>query len=175
MANELRSGFPESLFMKRATGRTRWSYLGSIIAAEWSALVCLAWLSFAVGCGGASVDGGGRAEAVLTEVVKAYAAQVRSNRYQPPANEEEFKAALQKSGDGILKRAGVKTVDQLFISPRDSQPFVISYGKDARRLLERGIVAYERTGTSGRRLVGFDLGYVEDVDEQTFKRLLRDR
>lgn len=161
--------------MKQATGRTWRSYPRSAMAAAWSAATGLACFLFAVGCGGASVDVGGRAETVLTEVVRAYAAHVRSNRYQPPANEEEFKAALQKSGDGILKRAGVGTVDQLFISPRDSQPFVILYGKDAKRLLERGVVAYERTGVSGRRLVGFDLGYVEDVDEQAFKRLLPDR
>lgn len=161
--------------MKRATGCTWLPARGSAIVAAWFSVVRLACLSFAVGCGGAPVDAAGRAEAVLTEVVRAYAAHVRSNRYQPPATEAEFKAALLKSGDGILKRAGVRNVDQLLISPRDSQPFVIVYGKDARRLLERGVVAYERTGVSGHKLVGFDLGYVEDVDEQAFKRLLPDR
>lgn len=112
---------------------------------------------------------------VLTEVVRAYAAYLRSHRYQPPANEAEFKGVLKQAGDGILKRAGVDTVDKLLVSPRDSQPFVIPYGKDARPLLDRGVVAYEKTGVAGRRLVGYDLGYVKDVDEEAFKRLLPER
>lgn len=135
-------------------------------------VLCLPW---AGGCGDAPVAAGGQGEKVLTAVVQAYVTHLRTHRYKAPANEAEFKDVLQQAGAGILERAGVKTVDQLLVSPRDFQPFVIAYGKDASRLLEHDIVAHEKTGVSGRRLVGYDLGYVEDVDEQTFKRLLADQ
>lgn len=138
------------------------------------------WLSLACfacgGCGGSrraeSVSGG---RAVLEEVNRAYVTHLRTNRYRPPASREEFKKILQQAGDSALQRAGVKTVDELFVSPRDSQPLVIKYGKDASKLLERGVVAYEQTGVAGRRLVAFDLGSVKEVDENEFKELLPGR
>ena len=54
-----------------------------------------------------------------------------------------------------------------------SQPFVIAYGKEAPALLDKGIVAHERTGVAGRRLVAYSLGYVRAVDEATFGSLLQ--
>ncbi|MFM7411929.1 MAG: hypothetical protein ACKO6E_01750 [Planctomycetota bacterium] len=109
---------------------------------------------------------------MLTEVTKAYVGYIRSHGFQPPPSEAEFKAILAHLGEPALRRAGVGSVDALLISPRDLQPFVIEYGKNARKLLDRGIVAHEQNGTSGRRLVGYDLGYVADVDQQTFDQLL---
>jgi len=111
---------------------------------------------------------------VLGEVAKAYAGHLRADGYKPPADEAEFKTILAKAGDGVLKRAGVRSVDDMLVSPRDSQPFVIAYGKAARRLLDEGVVAYEQTGVSGRRLVGFALGYVQELDQQAFDQLLSD-
>jgi hypothetical protein len=34
------------------------------------------------------------------------------------------------------------------------------------------VVAYEQTGVSGRRLVGYALGYVDVVDQQAFDEIL---
>lgn len=109
---------------------------------------------------------------MLNEVTKAYVGYMRSHGFQPPPSEAEFKTILAGLGEPALKRAGVGSVDALLVSPRDSQPFVIEYGNNARKLLDRGIVAHEQTGTSGHRLVGYDLGYVADVDQQTFDQLL---
>jgi hypothetical protein len=50
---------------------------------------------------------------------------------------------------------------------------VIAYGKEAPALLDKGIVAHERTGVAGRRLVAYSLGYVRAVDEATFGSLLQ--
>lgn len=106
----------------------------------------------------------GRRDAALKEVTRAYVSHLRAPPNRPPADEAEFKTILSQGGDAALRRAGVRTVDELLVSPRDSQPFVIGYGRDASRLLDRGIVAHERTGVGGRRLVGYSLGYVDEVD-----------
>lgn len=150
---------------------------GRLAASVAVLIFCLPLAAVAcVGCGrGRAGESPGSGKAVLNEVNSAYVNHLRSNRYRAPADEAEFKTILKQAGDGALKRAGVATVDQLLVSPRDSQPFVIRYGKDAGRFLERGVVAHEKTGVAGRRLVGFDLGYVKEVDEEEFKQLLPER
>jgi hypothetical protein len=112
--------------------------------------------------------------AVLGELTRAYVSHLRTHAFLPPASESELKKALAGAGAEPLKRAGVRSVDEFFVSPRDAQPFVIRYGKDARTLLDRGIVAYEQTGVGGSRLVGYALGYVRETDQQTFDQLLGD-
>ena len=114
----------------------------------------------------------GHAGAVLGEVTKAYVGYMRAHGFQPPASEAQFKTVLAELGTTALKRAGVHSVDELLVSPRDSQPFVVEYGKNAKKYLDRGIVAFEQVGKDGRRLVGYDLGYVADVDQQAFDQLL---
>jgi hypothetical protein len=117
-------------------------------------------------------DARGQADAVLAEVTRAYVGHLRTHSNRPPADEGEFRRILTEAGADALRRAGVGTVDELLVSPRDSQPFVIAYGDAARPLLERGVVAYEQTGVSGRRLVGYALGYVDVVDQQAFDEIL---
>lgn len=127
------------------------------------------------GCGRPpAAASGGRGRAVLGEVTRAYVTHLRSNAYRPPANEAAFRALLAQAGAAALRRAGVRSVDELLISPRDSQPFVIRYGAEAKDMLDRGVVAYERSGVEGHRLVGYALGYVSDLDQQGFEQLVPD-
>jgi len=127
------------------------------------------------GCGRSQApDPHGHAGSVLGELTKVYAGHLRASGFRPLADEAELKTILAQAGDGVLKRAGVRSIDDMLVSPRDSQPFVIAYGKAARRLLDEGVVAYEQTGVSGRRLVGFALGYVQELDQQAFDQLLPD-
>ena len=125
-----------------------------------------------IGCSGRVTDTRGHGDAVLKEVTRAYVAHLRTNSNHPPADEAEFRRILAQAGDAALKRAGVGSIDDLLVSPRDSLPFVIAYGTEARIPLERGVVAYEQTGVSGRRLVGYALGYVDDVDQQAFDEIM---
>jgi hypothetical protein len=111
----------------------------------------------------------------LTELTKLYANYLRTNRNQAPASEADFKAIVAEAGGSILKRAGVSSVDELFVSPRDGQPFVVLYGKDAARLIRRGVIAHERIGKDGRRLVGYELGYVHEVGQEEFAKLVPTR
>jgi len=127
----------------------------------------------AAGCGrGRPPESHGHAGAVLGEVTKAYVGYMRSHGFQPPASEVEFKSVLSQGGEEALRRAGVGSVDALLVSPRDSQPFVIAYGRDGRKLLDREVVAHEQTGVSGQRLVGYSLGYVRELDQASFEQLL---
>jgi hypothetical protein len=71
----------------------------------------------------------------------------------------------------FLEDAGVGAADELFVSPRDNQPYVVYYGNDAAKMLDRGQLIHERNGVNGRRLVGHRLGYVREVDEAEFREL----
>ncbi len=133
-------------------------------------LLCVVVSFLGGGCGAspqAASDGGGIAR--LTVVAKQYAGYLNTHQNHPPANEAEFKKLLTDAGSAILKKAGANTVDELLVSPRDGQPFVIEYGAAAGRLIDHGIIAYERTGKDGTHLIGYRLGYVEAADADKFR------
>src|SRR3954453_13123899 len=68
-----------------------------------------------------------------------------------PANEAEFKSFITASAGPILESLHVKNADELFISERDGQPFVVIYGP-APAGAARDVIAYERMGVGGKRL-----------------------
>jgi hypothetical protein len=99
---------------------------------------------------------------LLTNVI------ARSSRElgRDPASEQELKAAIDKMGLS-LQSMKVASIDELFVSERDGQPFVIVYGSSPQ-----GVAAYEQTGIDGKRQVGFKLGNIEEVDEARFAELV---
>jgi hypothetical protein len=108
----------------------------------------------------------------IKELAALYSSYMELHGRRPPASEAEFKEFVAKDGAPLLKEAGVSAVDDLFVSPRDNQPYVVHYGQDAAKRLDRGPVIYERNGVNGRRLVGHRLGYVNEVDETEFRELV---
>lgn len=118
-----------------------------------------------VGCGGDAPvvseeqDGGMRALAM------GYGQYIAQNRGRPPKNEERFRKYLEQNMM-ILENFGVESIDDLFVSPRDNEPYEIIYGKRAK------IVAYEKVGVDGKRMVADDLGIVKEVDEAEFAELV---
>jgi hypothetical protein len=94
---------------------------------------------------------------------------------QRPKSEEEFKRYLHSldtaTQDRIKTGAGVSTVDELLISERDGQPYVIFYGQPPAGVAT-DLVAYERTGVDGKRFVGYGVGAVAEADEQAFAGLV---
>jgi hypothetical protein len=88
-----------------------------------------------------------------------------------PASESEFKRYITETGKPFLESQGI-AVDELFVSPRDNQPHVVLYGTEAAKLLNQGVVTYERTGVDGTRLVGYRAGSVNEVDEIEFRKLI---
>jgi len=97
-----------------------------------------------------------------------YAASKLGHR---PTNEAEFKNFIAANGAPMLESLHIKNADDLFISERDGEAFVVLYGPAAPGA-GHDMVAYERTGVSGRRLLGYSLGAVEEVDEQRFEELV---
>lgn len=91
-----------------------------------------------------------------------------------PKSEKQFKEAIAAldaaTRDRVLAGAGVQSADELFVSERDGQPFVVFY--QAPPGVARGLFAFEQQGTNGVRYVGYSLGIVEEADEQRFNELV---
>jgi hypothetical protein len=92
----------------------------------------------------------------------------------PPGSDAEFRAFVQTSGKPILDANQIPSVDVLFTSSRDNQPYVILYGPLTGPPGPGGepVFAYEKVGVNGKRYVATSLGAVQEVDEAEFKRLV---
>ncbi|RIK71198.1 MAG: hypothetical protein DCC67_20400 [Planctomycetota bacterium] len=88
-----------------------------------------------------------------------------------PANEQQLKDYIAKNGQETLQRLNVESVDALFTSERDGQPFVVLYGPRPKEMTV-DVVAYERTGVDGKRQVASSLGTIREVDEAEFRELV---
>ena len=93
----------------------------------------------------------------------SYGQYCSQHRGRPPRSEEAFKKFIESQGDAFLESFGATEIDDLFVSPRDGEPYVVVYGKKAE------VVAYEQTGADGMRFVAYDIGAVEEIDEATFE------
>ncbi len=93
----------------------------------------------------------------------------------PPADE----AALKKHMKGL--RGSVQydykidpdNIDASFISERDKEPLVVTYGKSVGKISgdSKHIIAHEKTGKNGKRLVVFTSTKVDIVNEAELERL----
>ena len=89
-------------------------------------------------------------------------------------NEADFKAYAETSAKPILEANGIQSVDALFTSSRDQQPYVILYGPLTGPPGPAGqpVFAYEKVGVNGKRYVATSLGAVQEVDEAEFRKLV---
>jgi hypothetical protein len=93
----------------------------------------------------------------------------------PPADEK----ALKKHMAGL--RASVQydyhvdpnNLDSSFISQRDNEPFVVMYGKGIGKISgdSKQVIAHEKTGKNGKRLVVFASTKVDNVGEAELEQL----
>jgi hypothetical protein len=97
-------------------------------------------------------------------------AKATRNLGRHPKDEQEFRDAIGKM-DLSLDLMKVSSVDQLFVSERDGQPFVVLYGP-LPQTQGSDVIAYEQTGVDGKRMVGHKIGMVEEVDEARFRELV---
>ena len=96
----------------------------------------------------------------------AYGTYTKNNRGRIPKSEKSFKTWIEKNGGAEIY--GAETVDEMFISSRDNEPYVVIYGKPKK------VVAYEAVGLNGTRYIADDLGVVQEVDEATFSEMVPD-
>ena len=143
-----------------AAGPTRaWPYL------------CLVALSFllAPGClGNSSPPPEGRL--AIENVAKWYQLYRSAHRGKTPPSEEEFLTFVES--DLKSKRNVDLNREEFLTSPRDGQKFVVNYGKPTSTNQERNVAVYEREGYDGKKLVGFEFGNSQEVDEAELQSLL---
>jgi hypothetical protein len=116
-----------------------------------------------------------REQSNLKPLAVFYGQYLGQHRGQPPANEQDFKKFLEAMGKDRLASMQVKSVDELFVSPRDGKPYVILYGsvsKSGAELPSTTVIAYEQAGKGGKRFIARILGAVEEIDEAKFKELV---
>jgi hypothetical protein len=135
------------------------------------ALLSAASLSF---CGGCSENlSAEREQSNLKPLTVFYGQYLGQHRGQPPANEQDFRNFLQTLAKDRLASMQVKSIDELFISPRDGKPYVILYvpaAKASGELPSTTVIAYEQEGKGGKRFIARMLGAIEELDEAQFKK-----
>src|SRR5436190_1123516 len=126
--------------------------------------VCLSVLA---GCGAPSTHVTG--EDNLRALAKYYGQYQGQHQGKTPPGEKPFKEFIQKKDPGAK-------VDELFVSQRDHEPFVVLYNQKVGMPdpnTGAPVIAYEKTGVSGKRMVARSTTAVEEVDEAKFKELVK--
>lgn len=89
-----------------------------------------------------------------------------------PKDEETFRKALGSAEPSTLSRFHIHSPDELFVSPRDNQPFVIRYGTPPGVPGSmKDILAYEQVGARGTRFVLYSDPYVDEVSAAKWKEI----
>lgn len=93
------------------------------------------------------------------------------NENRAPADEADFRNFVQARGQTILEQFNTD-LDGLLVSSRDGEPYVVVYRGDPAP--PSGVVAYERNGVDGERIVAYPFGAVGLADEIRFRELVPD-
>lgn len=109
----------------------------------------------------------------IQRLANLYEAFQSRHNWQGPQDEEEFKAFLKGWNPKKLSNIGVdpKTIDQVFISERDGEPFKVRYGIPGHVMGSDAPVIFESTGIDGKRRVGFLNMTTREVDAAEYDRL----
>jgi hypothetical protein len=93
-----------------------------------------------------------------------------------PESEEALKQHMRALPDFVLQTNGIDpgAIDAAFRSERDGEPFVVRYGTSIGTISGNStvVVAHEKTGKKGKRLVVFVSGKVELADEARLQQLI---
>lgn len=128
-------------------------------------------LGGALGCGAKSADTGPQNAAEFKSLVTLYYAMARNG--ERPKDEADFKTRIRGNLAPMAEKLAVTDVDGLFTSKRDGKPLVVVYGKPLQSAGgSQDVVAYEQEGVEGKRLVGFSMGTVDEVDQARFEELV---
>jgi hypothetical protein len=132
------------------------------------ALAIAGCLAVAAGCGGGKSASANAVQQSHVRLLTAYYSSAVSKLGHAPRDEQEFKSAINLP-PASMEKFNIKSLDELFVSERDGQPLVVAYGASRPA---SDIVVYEKTGVDGKRLVGRQLGMVDEVDDATFNNLI---
>jgi hypothetical protein len=138
--------------------------------------ICIGLMSTVVGCGRGGSHPSPASESHLKALAVFYGRYVQRHQGKTPPDEAAFKKFLAglrpEERGGLLKG----TVDELFLSPRDKQPYVVRYNVAVSAPGPKGapVIAYEQSGASGKRYVATALGSVELMTADQLRQLVPD-
>ena len=143
------------------------------LAAKWFAFaLLLPALLMSMGCGSSNEAKAKRQESSrLKNLSLLYGRFLSAHRGVPPKDEAEFKGFVASLPDEA--KTHIPPVDELFVSERDNQPYVIVYGKSTSGG-PADIIGYEQTGVGGKRFIANSVGAVQEVDAETFSKRVPD-
>jgi hypothetical protein len=109
----------------------------------------------------------------IQRLANLYFTYQSQHEWRGPANEAEFKSFLRGYNPHKLTRIGVdpNSLDTLFTSERDGQPFKIRYGVLGSAMGSSAPVIFESAGDGKERLVGFLDMQQREVDESEYNAL----
>ena len=135
---------------------------------------CAALLLALPGCGSDELDSPTAKK--LKSLSSLYLEFVAGRNGEGPKDEKHFKMFMAAVPEQSLSAMRLQRGDLegLFTSERDGQPFEIVYGLRITRINgeEAPVVAHEKTGKDGKKLVGFANGKVDLVSEDRLRELL---
>jgi hypothetical protein len=114
-------------------------------------------------------------DARIKQVANLYMAHQMRNASNGPKDEPAFKEFIQKKMPGHrleMMRVDPAKLDELFVSERDGQPFVIKYGQSGG-VMSKTPVVFEKDGRDGTWQVAYTNGQVEEVDSAKYQELLQ--
>jgi hypothetical protein len=126
------------------------------------------------GCRGAGSRPQPPTEAHLQKLAVFLGRYAAQHQGQSPPDEAAFRQFLAGLDPPELAAMQIANIDEILVSPRDNQPYVVRYGLQAGVPSPTGspVVAYEQSGVGGRRYVAYQLGGVEEIDESRFRQLV---
>jgi len=138
--------------------------------------VLLGTLVAITGCGGADADSmiADANDTNVKRLATLYSYFHLENKNRGPKNEAQLREFIESQDASRLKRGGIDAnkMDELFISERDGEPFVIRYRVNTVVFGPPLPVVFEATGIDGMRQVGFCNGLMQEVDEEEYDRLM---
>lgn len=141
---------------------------------QWSfALLSLSWV-VAAGCQRQTGRELEPVEANVKNIAIFYGRYMSQNRGRTPPDREALKKFIASHPAAELAALKITAVEQLFVSPRDEQPYVVLYGAKLPPPGPSGspVVAYEKDGVEGRRFVAFANAGVDELDDARFRELV---
>ena len=134
-----------------------------------SGILCFLVLGI-VGCG----DDGLKSPTALRMSGLANSYLDMSYQGGPPANEDALKKHMgaMHPGEQYSRNIDSKNIDACFKSERDNEPLVVVYGiKPEISGQSKQVIAHEKTGKNGKRLVVFASTKVASVSEAELEQL----
>jgi len=132
------------------------------------AWACIVLVIAVAGCGTRQVPTSDD-ELHIQDLANWYAKFRKANKGRYPANEQQLATFIGNS----LKQAGSSgNPQEILTSPRDGQKYTVTYGKPTSPAPNTSIVAFEKEGVDGKKLIAFETKESREIDDAELKSLL---